>query len=478
MIELALAQQEAQAGRFEAAAAHCRTVLAKDPQHAEALGLLAVVCARSGAAEQALSFADRAVAAGPQDSRLRFNRAILREGLGDEAGAEADYVAACELDGANLPARVNHGNLLLRYDRVTEAETCFAAAAAAFPAVAEVHEGLGIALQRQKRSAEAITALRRALALRPSHPRIEANLGWSLLEDGDTAGAAMHFQSALAASPETADLWASLAAAHVHDGAWPEALAALERALALSPDHTRALAFKGIVLDALGRIDERKALVDLDRDIWHRRHTEPPEGYADLGAFNRALTAHVLAQPTLVRNRPGKTTRNGGQTGGLRETEAGPIAHLGGWIRSAVADYVPAAAARASASRFHAPPQHWQLRIWATVLDTSGYQDPHNHPSGWLSGVYYVQVPPGVGLDESDQAGWIEFGRPDPFLRPATMPDLRTVQPREGLMLVFPSYLWHRTIPFTGNTPRISIAFDVIPLWQHGRPSLRPAKET
>lgn len=464
MNEMALAQQEAQAGRFQAAAAHCHTVLAADPGHAEALGLLAVVCAQSGAVDQALQFAGRAIDARPRDSRFRFNRAVIREGLGDDSGAEADYKTAVELDGANLPARVNHGHLLLRNDRVSEAETCFAAAVATFPAVAEAHEGLGIALQRQKRSAEALAALRRALALRPAHPRIEANLGWSLLEDGDTANAAAHFQRALAASPATADLWAGLAAAHMRNGTWPDALAAVDRALALAPDHTRSLAFKGIVLDALGRGRERRALVDLDRDLWRRQHTEAPAGYADLPAFNRALTEYVLAHPTLVRDRPGKTTRHGGQTGGLSETGPGPFTALSRWIRAAVADYAAAAAAAGSASRFATLPRQWQLRAWATVLDTSGYQDPHNHPSGRLSGVYYVRTPPGVGADDTDQAGWIEFGRPDPVLAPAIMPDLRTVQPREGLMLVFPSYLWHRTIPFAGTTPRISIAFDVVPL--------------
>jgi hypothetical protein len=30
-------------------------------------------------------------------------------------------------------------------------------------------------------------------------------------------------------------------------------------------------------------------------------------------------------------------------------------------------------------------------------------------------------------------------------------------------MLTFPSYFWHRTIPFASEEDRISIAFDLIP---------------
>ncbi|MFQ6018117.1 MAG: putative 2OG-Fe(II) oxygenase, partial [Kiloniellaceae bacterium] len=36
-------------------------------------------------------------------------------------------------------------------------------------------------------------------------------------------------------------------------------------------------------------------------------------------------------------------------------------------------------------------------------------------------------------------------------------------QPEEGLMLLFPSYFYHRTIKFETAETRISIAFDVVP---------------
>jgi hypothetical protein len=36
--------------------------------------------------------------------------------------------------------------------------------------------------------------------------------------------------------------------------------------------------------------------------------------------------------------------------------------------------------------------------------------------------------------------------------------------PYEGLMVLFPSYFYHRTIPFEGDSARISLAFDVVAL--------------
>ena len=86
---------------------------------------------------------------------------------------------------------------------------------------------------------------------------------------------------------------------------------------------------------------------------------------------------------------------------------------------------------------------------------------PHLHPDAWLSGVYYVQVPAVVAGGE-DHAGWLEFGEPSPdFPLAVTPPERRLVRPEEGLLVLFPGYFYHHTVPFEGEGRRISIAFDV-----------------
>jgi uncharacterized protein (TIGR02466 family) len=95
-------------------------------------------------------------------------------------------------------------------------------------------------------------------------------------------------------------------------------------------------------------------------------------------------------------------------------------------------------------------------------MDGGGHQAPHIHPEAWLSGVYYPLVPEAIRSDEGGQ-GWLAFDEPDRhFPRSDEAPTLR-VRPTEGLLVLFPSYLFHRTIPFSGEGARISIAFDVIP---------------
>jgi hypothetical protein len=96
-------------------------------------------------------------------------------------------------------------------------------------------------------------------------------------------------------------------------------------------------------------------------------------------------------------------------------------------------------------------------------MDSDGFHDTHFHPPGWLSGTYYPALPPERDLQGDDGAGYIEFGRSLYSLPTTVEPATRTVQPREGMVVLFPSYFGHRTIPFKSEEKRISIAFDAVP---------------
>ena len=55
-------------------------------------------------------------------------------------------------------------------------------------------------------------------------------------------------------------------------------------------------------------------------------------------------------------------------------------------------------------------------------------------------------------------------GLPPAELAPEAGLPRRRVRPRVGELTTFPSYLYHRTVPHAGTAPRISLAFDVVPL--------------
>ena len=107
----------------------------------------------------------------------------------------------------------------------------------------------------------------------------------------------------------------------------------------------------------------------------------------------------------------------------------------------------------------HNHPQMVIRSMWGNINPKGGMNFTHVHPSGWMSGVYYIQLP--QGTDE------ITFEDP----RPARMMDFQrsclvsdeyfSHQPKVGELLLFPSWLPHFVLPNTSNEERISVSFNI-----------------
>jgi uncharacterized protein (TIGR02466 family) len=103
------------------------------------------------------------------------------------------------------------------------------------------------------------------------------------------------------------------------------------------------------------------------------------------------------------------------------------------------------------------------ITAWGTVCRAGAYHAPHSHPDSAWSGVYYVDG----GAENPDRpfSGMLEFLDPragaeavstpgDPYGEPFR------VRPQAGLLIVFPSWLFHWVHPYSGETPRIAISFN------------------
>ena len=95
---------------------------------------------------------------------------------------------------------------------------------------------------------------------------------------------------------------------------------------------------------------------------------------------------------------------------------------------------------------------------WSVRLASQGYNVPHTHAMGWLSTAFYVALPGPVELG-TPPAGHIAFGQPPAELGLALEP-YRTIAPVPGRLAVFPSSMWHATVPFDQGE-RLVIAFDI-----------------
>lgn len=98
---------------------------------------------------------------------------------------------------------------------------------------------------------------------------------------------------------------------------------------------------------------------------------------------------------------------------------------------------------------------------WSVRFTGSGHHAAHFHPGGILSSACYIVVPDSLS-DEREKPGWLEIGRPPTELG-LDLPPLATFEPKPGRLVLFPSYLFHGTRPFTGGE-RLTVAFDLVPV--------------
>jgi len=97
---------------------------------------------------------------------------------------------------------------------------------------------------------------------------------------------------------------------------------------------------------------------------------------------------------------------------------------------------------------------------WSVRLLRQGYNVPHNHPAGWLSTAFYIALPDAAQLGAAP-AGHIAFGTPPEELGLALAP-YKAIAPAVGMTAIFPSTMWHRTMPFEQGE-RLALALDIRP---------------
>ena len=450
------------AGRLDEAETAYRRALEIRPDYADAhynLGILLEAMGRPSEAEAAYQ---NALDATPGFVLARFNHANTLKALGRLDEAIAEYRATIETAPDHAGAHNNLGSALHEAGRTDDAVAAYRRAIEHAPDFAEAEYNLGIALQERDDFDTAIAAYRRAIEIDAGHVGARVNLGVALQRRGRLDEAIAAYRAACAAAPDYAGSHINLADALVETGDVDAALAVADVFLADRPADSGMLAFKALLLNEAGQADAAQALIGVEH-FFRGLPIAAPEGYADVAAFNAALAAHVLAHPSLVVAPASHATRAGRHSGELLVEPIGPMAAFEGVVRAAVDGYIRALP-RQSGHPFAArPPPRYGLNVWGVVLESQGYQVPHIHPAAWLSGVYYVRLPEAIGAADDGEAGWIAFGRPPAHFHLTVPPKVTPVKPEEGLMLLFPSYFYHHTIPFESAGTRISIAFDVLP---------------
>lgn len=441
----------------------CDAARESAPNHPVLLKLGAVAAFQSGDPMKAVSLLEAAIARYPDDSEAHFNLGVMRQAGGLMESALASFSRSAELAPEAAAAHYNKATALHELGRLEEAAAAYHDAIVADPDYAPAHAGLAFILRSTGRVEDSIAAYEAALKCDPHDAQSQAGYGVALQLLGRLQEATAALRHAAALDPDYPDACSDLCDVLVAQGDAEAAVAECDRFLMRHPGDSGVLASKAIALGEAGALDTFNMLVDFDRFLFPEHQSRIP-GFPDIATFNAALASQMLAHPTLVDAPASHATRLGKHTGELLGESTRPIAAFQAMVSEAVARY----AARLGEDPGHpfvaSAPAQWRLTAWSIVLQGGGgYQAPHIHPSAWLSGVYYAQVPEIVNDLTAAQAGWIEFGQPSDAFHWTRQPAVRSIQPEPGLLVLFPSYFFHRTIPYDADGIRISIAFDVLP---------------
>ena len=402
------------------------------PWQAKVAASLGLSLDMQGKSAEAASAWRRAIALDPAnvDAHRELNALLYRMGKAE------DFLASYEEAARRLPPShtaergallLQKGGFLIDAERFEEARDCFAQVAGIAPNSAGPQNGLAAAYAGLGRLDDAIVAYETSLRLQPEDMGTRIRLACVLLQADDAKRALRLTEEVMPARP------LDQAALAVHE-------------LALrANDDPRA--------QRLADYEHHIQIFDLD----------PPQGFSTMADFNAALNAHLDTLHTDLREHVDQTLRHGTQTAPSLLRGRNPLLiALRQRIDEAVAAYIagmprdeshPLTGRRGNGFAF--------AGSWSSRLHDCGFHANHVHPKGWISSCYYVAVPD-AALDQSAKQGWIKFGEPS-FAAVLRDPVRRAIQPVPGRLVLFPSYMWHGTIPFRAAAARTTIAFDAIP---------------
>ncbi|MGQ0656038.1 MAG: tetratricopeptide repeat protein [Betaproteobacteria bacterium] len=226
--ELAAGMEHHRAGRLREAAAVYHAILARDPDHVDALHFAGVAAYQLGQHAEAARLIGAALARRPDNAPAHNNLGNVLSAQGRLDEAIAAYRRATEIDRGYVDAFVNLGARLKQQGRLDEAAQAYRQALAIAPRHAVALSNLGAIRNEQGRLEEALECCRTAVALRPDFAEALNNLGNALLGLGRRAEAVANFRKALDIDPQLAAARLNIAAHALLHGDYAEGLPLLE----------------------------------------------------------------------------------------------------------------------------------------------------------------------------------------------------------------------------------------------------------
>lgn len=390
---------------------------------------------------------------------LVYARALLA--VGDVENAQKAYEACQRRAGGDADVAVEQANLVwMRTGDLTPAQAVLDAAfqaggppgalvmakARLFDAAGQGETALRLLGMAAERMSDDVTVL--------------INAAQAAVEHGDISRARTFAARARSLAPQDLNALNQMVIVMLADGEAAQALALAREGLAVAPDHQSLIGWAATAARVVGD-PLHDQLYDLD-NLVGVHDIETPKGWRSLSAYLADLRQALAPMHAYAHHPFHQSLREGSQTAqaltaATHPTLAAFFQAIDGPIRTHIAQLRhgddPFRRRNTGAYRIH--------NTWSVLLRPGGFHKDHFHPDGWLSSAFYLETPD-QALDNGAQEGWLRFGQPPIGLNPP-LEALRHVRPQPGRLVLFPSYMWHGTVPFHTDERRMTLAFDAVP---------------
>lgn len=438
---------------------------------------------------EALAVRERQVGLAPDNPVVHHNLAALLGDMGHADRAEAAARTAFAKGGDAPETWLALARALQKQTRYDEADAAFAEVLTRRPlALDALRDQAQLVWMRTGDVAAACARIDRMIAERPDLSPLRALKAKVLTYAGDPRGAyeAMtagplsdaaghlaasraavafdadkaleHARTAVALAPEQEDARRGLVEALLAVGAAEEAAPMVEAMLRDRPLDQYLLAFQATLWRLLDdpRLSE---LCDYEAVVRGWR-IDTPDGWPDLDSYLAELAETLRGLHRLKTHPLDQSLRHGTQTSMDLLVEEPTVRAFFKAIDGPIRRHMALLGQGDDPLRRRNTGAYRIKGAWSVQLQPDGFHADHLHPDGWLSSACYIALPDAV--EGAGREGWIQFGRPGI----PTAPSLEAqhfIKPEPGLLALFPSYMWHGTVPFSGDQTRLTIAFDVVP---------------
>lgn len=517
--EMQALHQLFQAGRLQEAEMKAQAMLNSYPKAIALYNAIGMCQQAQGKLREAVDSFRRLLRIDSSIAEIHFNLAVLQTQLNDVKAAIGSYHKALQLKPQLTVAHFNLGSLMQQQGKRQEAAQHYQKAIALEPDFFAALGNLGTIRQEQGKLKEAEQCYRRVLEL---HPDAQGyfNLGTTLYGLGEHADAIEQFREAVRIDPGFAEAWNSLGETWRDRGRMDEAVDCYKQAIAVQPGHGRALYNMGefiCLADRLqeavpyfeasdfadsreralqcwyktGQFDQFKQQFDrLIAEVRHRSvllgalsthyatnfHRDNPYQFCkEPMDFVLHMRIDELAEPdspllqellndiqylAIAERKQGRLYYGMQSAGNLLQRSERSFQTLARLIRCKVEEYRRHFADSQSELIRSFPRTIEFASSWYLRMKQGGYLTSHIHEEGWISGCVYLKLP----AKNNGHEGSFEYSTDgDDYPRLHDDFPSQLVDQKVGDLVLFPSSLFHRTVPFQSDQERICVAFDVKP---------------